>query len=530
MVATDVVVVGAGPVGLMLAGEIRLGGANVVVLEKLPEPSGESRGLGFTARTAELLAQRGVLDRLDDPQAEPHGHFGGIPMDYGVVEGSHFGVRNVPQHRLEAALAAWVGELGVEVRRGHLVTDLRQDPDGVRVTVEHDGRRREPRCRYLVGADGGRGTVRGLAGFEFAGTDATCEMFLADVADLPERIRPRPIGERVPGGMVMAGPVGEDVDRIIVCERGAPPRHRPTPPEFAEVAAAWNRLTGDDISAGTARWVSSFSDATRQVTSYRLGRVLLAGDAAHVHLPAGGQGLSVGIQDAVNLGWKLAAQVRGWAPEHLLDSYHEERHPVGERLLLNTRAQNLLFLSGAEVEPLRGVVAELMELDSVRRHLAGMVSGFDVRYPVGLGEHPLLGMRIPDCRIVTEVGPASTGGLLRRARGLLLMLGHDPCGGSTHGSIDTASQPGRDAGRRAAGWSDRVDVVRAAPDPEGPLRGLEAVLIRPDGYVAWTSPGAGPLAPALRRWFGPERAEYPARPDRSRDTAGHHRTPSRTVS
>jgi len=284
------------------------------------------------------------------------------------------------------------------------------------------------------------------------------------------------------------------VHRIIVCERGNRPRKRTAPLEYAEVADAWQRLTGQDISSATALWISVFGNAARQVTRYRQGRVLLAGDAAHIHLPAGGQGMNTGIQDAVNLGWKLGAVARGDAPEALLDSYHDERHPVGERLLMNTQAQGLLYLSGSEVQPLRDVLSELVTHESVGRHLAGMVSGLDIHYRVGPGSHPLLGRRIPHQVLVPggdEAVGTSTTELLHPAQGVLLDLADDP-----------------QLRRTAAPWSDRVRLVTAAPDTAaGPLAGTAAVLVRPDGHIAWTAPGsAAELAPALAQWFGPGRS------------------------
>jgi bifunctional hydroxylase/dehydrase len=253
----------------------------------------------------------------------------------------------------------------------------------------------------------------------------------------------------------MSAPLEPGVDRIIVCERGTPHRERREAPDFAEVADAWQRLTGESLHGAETRWVSAFTDATRQVTEYRRGRVLIAGDAAHTHLPAGGQGLSLGVQDAVNLGWKLAATVRGWAPPGLLDTYDSERRPVGARVLRNTRAQGHLYLSGEEVEPLREVVAELVRIPEVGRHLSGMVSGLDIRYDVGPGTHPLLGRRLPDVALPT-------------GRGLLT--------GPTAAS--------------ATDWSHRVEL----------RPGGEPVLVRPDGYVVWAG-GTG-LEEALRRWFG----------------------------
>jgi bifunctional hydroxylase/dehydrase len=290
---------------------------------------------------------------------------------------------------------------------------------------------------------------------------------------------------------VMSAPLGEGVDRIIVCERGTAPKRRTEPPTYAEVAAAWQRLTGEDISHGEGRWVSAFGDATRQVTEYRRGRVLIAGDAAHVHLPAGGQGLSVSVQDAFNLGWKLAAEVLGWAPPDLLDSYHRERHPIGARLLMNTQAQGMLYLSGEEMEPLRTVFAELMRYDDVLRHLAGMVSGLAIRYDLD-GEHPLVGMRLPKADLVSAEGKTTTVEPLRHGLGAVL---------------DFSDDAGLCAVARR--WPGRVNVVSAQPhelSPTSRLAGVPALLARPDGYVAWVGADAAGLAAALERWFGPATA------------------------
>jgi bifunctional hydroxylase/dehydrase len=399
-----------------------------------------------------------------------------------VLEGSHFGARGIPQYRVERMLEEWVTELGARVLRGHEVVDLRTYDDHVVAVVEGPDGVVEHRAEYLVACDGGRSTVRHLAGFGFPGTDATRECYLADVVG--RDIRPRFIGERVAGGMVMSAPLEDGVDRIIVCENGRKPSGD-REVTFDEVADAWQRLTGESLHGAEIRWVSAFSDATRQVTQYRRHRVLIAGDAAHIHLPAGGQGLSVGIQDAVNLGWKLAATVRGRAPGGLLDSYHHERHPVGARVLRNTLAQGMLYLSGAEIEPLRSVVAELVAIPVVGRHLSGMVSGLDIHYEVGGNGHPLQGMRMPNWELRRPDGTrVRIAELLHQARGVLLCL-DGPAG-------------------LAAEWSDRIDVVAAAVSGADGTE-LESVLIRPDGYVAWAAPGGGDLRAALDKWFGAAR-------------------------
>lgn len=492
---SEVIVVGAGPAGLMLAGELRLAGVDVTLLERLPHRTGESRGLGFTARTMEVFDQRGLLPRFGPIEVSTQGHFGGIPVDFGLLDGAHQAAKTVPQSATESVLEQWAISLGVDIRRNHEVLGVSDTGTSVQVDVASPDGLKTLTGAYLVGCDGGRSTVRKAAGFDFPGTASTMEMFLADVTGLS--LQPRMIGESLPGGMVMVGPLPDNVTRLIVCERGAPPRKREIPPTYDEVSSAWKRLTGDDISHGKPVWVSSFGDATRQATEYRRGRVLLAGDSAHIHLPAGGQGMNTSIQDAVNLGWKLGAVVSGRAPERLLDTYHDERWPVGERLLKNTRAQGLLFLSGSEIQPLRDVMAELTAYDDVTRHLAGMVSGLEIRYETGGGTNPLLGYRLPRLGFGDSSIPVSTTAALAKARGVLFDF-------EDNAQLRTI----------AADWSDRVDVVTAAiaEHPTSWPPTTSAVLVRPDGYVAWAAPGShADLAMSLERWFGPARKRsYPA--------------------
>ncbi|MFB7300813.1 FAD-dependent monooxygenase [Streptomyces rubiginosohelvolus] len=488
----DVIVVGAGPTGLMLAGELRIAGADVIVVERLAEPTGHSRGLGFTTRAAEVFDQRGLLSRFGAVETSTRGHFGGLPMDFGVLPGAYFGVRDVQQSQVETVLGEWAAEQGARFLRGHelvaLGTGADDGDDHVEVVVTGSGGRTTLRASWLVGCDGGHSTVRELAGFAFEGSASTREMFLADVkgCDLP----PRFTGIRVPGGMAMNAPLGDGVDRIIACELGRPPADGAGEPvTFVEVAGAWKRLTGEDITGGEPVWVSSFGDAARQATSYRRGRVLLAGDAAHIHLPAGGQGLSVGVQDAVNLGWKLAAVARGRAPLGLVDTYHEERHPVGQRVLMNTSAQGILYLGGPEVDPLRAVFGELMRVPEVARQLAGMVSGLEVRYGTDGEGHPLLGRRVPPVELDTPDGVSTTFRFLHDGRGVLFDL---------TGAAELRAS--------LAGWAGRVDVVTASPreGSDGSLDGAAALLVRPDGHVAWAgglSERDG-LTEALGRWFG----------------------------
>ncbi|WP_244417594.1 FAD-dependent monooxygenase [Streptomyces hygroscopicus] len=483
-----VIVVGAGPAGLMLAGELRLAGVDVIVLERLAERTGESRGLGFTARTMEVFDQRGLLSRFGDIETSNVGHFGGLPVDFAVLEGAHQAAKSIPQSHTEAVLEEWVKELGTDLRRGHEVVSFLDDGESVEVEVRGPDGVHTLLADYLVGCDGGRSMVRKAAGFDFPGTAATLEMFLADVKGLD--LDARMIGETFPGGMVMVGPLPGGVTRLILCERGTPPQRRTSPPSYDEIVDGWKRVTGQDISHGEPLWVSSFGDATRQVTEYRRGRVILAGDAAHIHLPAGGQGMNTSIQDAVNLGWKLAAVVRRKAPVSLLDTYHDERHPVGRRLLMNTRAQGLLFLSGSEVQPLRDVLTELIQYEEVSRHLAAMVSGLEIHYETGGGSHPLLGRRMPDVELVGVDFKTSSTRLQHAGRGLLL---------------DFEDRPA--LREKARGWADRIDIVTVAPHglaDDSALAGTGAVLVRPDGYIAWVAPGSRQDLPmSLERWFGP---------------------------
>ncbi|MEU0671725.1 FAD-dependent monooxygenase [Streptomyces sp. NPDC006172] len=485
----QVIVVGAGPAGMMLAGELRLAGADVIVLEKLPARTGESRGLGFTARTMEVFDQRGLLPRFGDIEVSNVGHFGGLPVDFGVLDGAHQAAKTIPQSVTETVLEEWATRLGADVRRRHEVLSVKEKEDSVEVEVRGPEGVHRLRAEYLVGCDGGRSTIRKAAGFDFPGTPSTLEMYLADVKGI--ELAPRMIGETLPGGMVMVGPLPGGITRLIICERGTPPKRREKPPTWEEASAAWQRLTGDDISHAEPVWISSFGDGTRLVTEYRRGRILLAGDSAHIHLPAGGQGMNTSIQDAANLGWKLGAVVRGRAPEALLDTYHDERHPVGERLMMNTRAQGLLFLSGPEVQPLRDVLTELIRYPEVSKHLAAMVSGLEIHYDLDGGGHPLLGRRLPNVPLKGHRLVGSSTEALRSGRGVLLDL------------ADNARLR-----ERVWPWLDRVDVVTAVPDPaeDSVLAGTTAVLVRPDGYVAWAAPGShADLPMALERWFGPAR-------------------------
>ena len=450
MERTQVVVVGGGPVGLLLACELRLGGAEVVVLEALAEPSAESRASTLHARTMEILSSRGLP--LGSPPNDSRGHFGGIPIDL-TLPSTHSGVWKVPQARLARVLEERARELGADIRRRHEV-------DGLVVAdrhVEVKAGRARLRADYVVGCDGEQSMVRRLVGLELVGTGPTRELLRADVVGI--EITGRRF-QRLERGLAVSGRDSHGVTRVMVHVLGAKPVPRHVPPEFDELVQAWRLVTGEDISAGKPLWVNAFDDRSEQLPAYRRGRVLFAGDAAHRQLPVGGQALNLGLQDAANLGWKLAAEVTGRAPDGLLDSYHTELHAVGRRTLANISAQAQILLGGPEVEPMRSVLTELIGYGTVQQHLAGMISGLDAGYPSGADAHPLVGKRLPP---TCGVQPPADG------RGLLL-------GGS------------------AVAYEDRVLVQGIAGGP--PL------LVRPDGHVAWVAGDPDPLSVALHRWFG----------------------------
>ncbi|MET8690817.1 FAD-dependent oxidoreductase [Streptomyces sp. NPDC004732] len=495
---SDVVVVGAGPAGLMLAAELRLGGADVVVLDRREGPTTQSRASTLHARTMEIFDGRGLLRALGTPPCETRGHFGGLPLDL-TLPGAHPGQWKVPQMRTEELLGDWAGALGARVRRLHEVRAVRAGALGVEVVAAGPGGPVRVRARYLVACDGQDSTVRRLLGADFPGQDAERELLRADVAglDIPDRRF-----ERLPGGLAIAARRPDGVTRVMVHAFGVPAPARTGEPGFAEVCQVWQRVTGEDISTGTPLWVNAFGDACRQVARYRQGRVLYAGDAAHQQMPIGGQALNLGLQDAVNLGWKLAAVARGTAPDTLLDSYHDERHPVGRRVLDNIRTQARLLLGGAEAASLRALMEELLQQEDVRRHLAGMISGVDVRHAMGPGEHPLLGARLPHARLAVGHEVRSSAQLLRAGRGVLLTLG--PAAAALH--------------EEAAAWPERVVCVaaRCADGVQGALHGVDALLVRPDGHVAWVRPGStASLREALTCWFGAPRPVPGAADDRS---------------
>lgn len=483
----DVVIVGAGPTGLVLACELHLAGARPIVLERLDRPTGLSKALGLLGRSVDSLERRGRLGHFQERAAvafPTSAHFALIPLDAGKLDG--LGLRGlfIQQAATEELLNEWARELGVEIRRGHEVTALHQDDDGVSVEVHGPQGPGQLRARYAVGCDGGTSVVRKAAGIEFPGIPPTFLLRLGDVT-LEGDLTPQDI----PDVRVPLIPLGAGYYRVIITEPYPADLDRDAPMTLDELRAAIRRANaGRDLPISGARWLSRFTDSSRQAARYRSGRVLIAGDAAHIHLPAGGPGLNTGLLDAFNLGWKLGATVAGWAPPALLDSYHSERHPEGERVLLHTRAQGALMGAGADarVAALREVLGPLLQYQEPLRHLLNLMYALDTRYDTAPADrHPLAGRWAPDLVLTTPSGTTSTAELLHPARGVLLDL------------TGTGALAGA-----AAGWKDRVNVV-SADCPEPPAA---ALLIRPDGHVAWatdadTHPAEG-LDQALAVWFG----------------------------
>ncbi|MFJ4540935.1 rifampin monooxygenase [Streptomyces tibetensis] len=471
----DVVIAGGGPTGMMLAGELRLHGVRVLVLEKEAEPTPYVRALGLHVRSIEMLDQRGLLERfLAEGSKHPlGGFFAGLAKPApGRLDTAHGYVLGIPQPVTDRLLAEHAAELGAEIRRGCELVGLSQDDDGVTAELA-DGTRL--RSRYLVGCDGGRSTVRKLLGVGFPGEPSRVETLMGEmeVAASPEELATVMAEVRKTHFRFGAMPIREGVHRVIVPAEGVA-EDRTAPPTFEEFRQQLHKFAGTDLGVHSPRWLSRFGDATRQAERYRTGRVLLAGDAAHVHPPTGGQGLNLGLQDAFNLGWKLAADLRGWAPEGLLDSYHTERHPVAAAVLDNTRAQMHLLAPEPGPQAVRRLLAELMDFEDVNRLLIEKVTAIAVRYDCGEG-HELLGRRLRDVGL-------RRGRLyerMRDGRGLLL----DQTGGRLS----------------VAGWSDRIGhVVDVSEELDVP-----AVLLRPDGHVAWVGDDQQDLLDRLPRWFGP---------------------------
>jgi 3-(3-hydroxy-phenyl)propionate hydroxylase len=494
MAGHEVLIAGGGPTGMMLAGELALAGIDVAIVER--RPNQEIVGLragGLSARTLEVLDQRGIVDRfLSQGQIAQVTGFAVTRLDISDFPTRHNYGLALRQKHIERILADWVDELNMPIYRGREVTGFTQDHTGVTVVMS-DGA--SMRAGYLVGCDGGRSLVRKTAGIGFPGWDASVSNILAEA----EMTQEPPLGvhrtalgmhafgreayEIIDGKVVFAseGPVN-----IMVTEKTVGSTVEPTLDDLRQALIA---ACGTDYGIHNLTWISRFTDTSRQAEAYRKGRVLLAGDAAHVHSPVGGQGLNTGVQDAVNLGWKLAQVVMGTSPESLLDTYHAERHPVAARVLRTTMAQVALQRTDDRTEALRDIASEWLGMDMVRKQVAAEMSGLGIHYDLG-GTHPLVGRRMPDLDLVTADGPTRVYALLRNARPVLLAL-------DAPGSLDVAP-------------SDRVLTVYASYDGpwELPAVGVvpapTAVLVRPDGYVAWVGSGTQDgLHDAMTTWFGP---------------------------
>ncbi len=477
----DVVIAGGGPTGMMLAAELTLAGIDTVIIEPRPDQELESpRSRGLHARTIEVLDQRGIAERfLAEGTAMQVQAFAGIPLDISDFPSRHNYGLALLQSDVERIMAGWIEELGVRVRRELRVTGFEQDREGVDVALSDDS---VVRARYLVGCDGGRSLVRKTAGIDFAGWDATTCWIHAEVemTEVPE------FGLRGGGGI---GPAEGGRVGVTLIE---PDAGRNDPPTMEDLRAALVRVDGTDHGAHSPRFIARFTDMTRQAVTYRSGRVLIAGDAAHVHAPLGGQGLNLGVQDAVNLGWKLAQVCSGRSPESLLDSYESERHPVAARVLQNTMAQRALGAADAS-DPrtlaLRDVVTGLLAMDEPRREIAGMISGLDIHYDLGDG-HPLVGRRMIDLDLQTPDGPTRVAALLHDARPVLVQFGD---------AVDVDVSPSDGRIRHVRATSDDVWELPVI----GEVDPAECVLVRPDGYVAWAGAGGAPeLRSAIHAWFG----------------------------
>ena len=510
---TEVIISGAGPNGLMLACELALAGVQPIVLDPLEGPSPEPKANGLIGQVVRMMDIRGLFSpnefeifdssRAEHPEPIPHYMFSGLPLELSALQNNPMYGWSIPQPRLIALLAARAEELGVRIRWGNKLTDFRTDGEQIVATVAGPEGPYRIAARYLVGADGGKSLVRKQLGIAFQGTSSNDRITRFAHAHVPEELRTEDGGIEIPGagrfsfghnrverGMFVYAEILPGRPMIGAAEHGCDPVPDDEPVTFEEVHQAVERVLGVPVpmappeGPGPHALRRTVGQNTLLAEHYRRGGVLLLGDSAHVHSAMGGPGLNLGLQDAINLGWKLAAVVRGDAPEDLLDTYESERHPVAERVMMHSLSQTALIAPGPEVTALRELFGELMHLPEVANHLANLLAGSDVRYAIG-DDHPLSGRLVPDITVTTDAGPVRVAELLRTARPILLDLSGGAAG-------------------HAREWADRVDIVTATAD-DAPAA---ALLIRPDGYVAWATSDSDVdgLHRALTRWFGPARA------------------------
>ncbi|MGL5829273.1 MAG: FAD-dependent monooxygenase [Angustibacter sp.] len=484
---TPILIVGAGPSGLMLAAELALAGQVPLLIDELPSPTGQSRALGFTVRTLELFRQRGILERFAPIGEQPDVHFAGLRIAGEHLSSSMRPANQYPQSRTEEALSSWLLDLTVAIHRPWQLLSIEPGHRGFRCRLSGPTGPKDIIAQYVVGCDGSRSKVRQESGFTSVRTEPSVQMLLADFRG--SSLADEPFGVKHKGGMVMSAPLGDGTERLIVCDFSQPFKEQGALVTPEDVRAAYLNVVGEPLVDGECLWASSFTDASSLVDTLHRDGILLVGDSAHTHLPAGGQGMNVAIADAVNLGWKLAAVSLGEAPASLLDSYHAERYPVAQRLLRNTAAQGQLFLRGTEVNPLREILADLLEIPAVSARLADSVSGLDIHYDFGVPDgHRLIGGRLPPESLLDP--RARTDGLAELQFGTSVLF----CLANNEQLLLVAKS-----------WASRLRVasVVVQDEPFGrEVADADAILVRPDGHIAWIGKDPDGLRDSLTRWCG----------------------------